>query len=249
MNITQAAKIEIFKVKRKGLLPLIIGGGLLSILVSYLPSIETKRFDWPELFSASQFIFNQILFLLGGYISGMMFAGEYENNTMDCLAASPIKKSLIVYGKVLAAFFLLFCSVVCAIVLAMAAGAFAGCENFSGVLFGRYLAACFAALALHTAFLPLYMLIGELGKKTLYPSIAGMGMIIFALLFLPKGFSVYFPPCVPALALLSILGNNSYVEFFRFGGVPRISAVQAVTVSAGLAVITSVIMLARRRER
>lgn len=250
MNITGSAAIESIKLRRRGIPFLAAGASLFTLLVTCLPSIETGVLDWPELFSSSQFIFNQVQFLILSFFTGLVFAGEFESDTFDTLAVSPVSFPVIILGKILVILGLLIITVFCTFGLILAAGAVLRCPNFSDLLLGRYLLSTLCTVLLHSAFIPFYIMTSLIGRKILYTSIAGMVMVAIAMIFLISDFGVFIPSCIPALLQFRILGLNAYSQFFGFTALPEPGFLPTflifIAMTAAPAAVTVILLKSRR---
>ena len=214
MRFIRSIAVELLKLKRKRLLYLIAGAVLFSIVTAYLPSISTGRFDWQELLSASLFIYSEILFLLFSYITGLVFAGEFENGTIDAVMSTPISISEILFGKAIVVVALSGVAMLGAIVGAVSAGITFRFGSLSPELFGRYCSALAIVMLIQLCYVPLYMLVSVSTRKTIYPSVIGMLMVVIMMVFAVADYAAYIPPCFPVLIHAEILGGNAYTTEF-----------------------------------
>jgi ABC-type transport system involved in multi-copper enzyme maturation permease subunit len=214
MKIARSIAVELLKLKRKRLLILVGGSILFSIIVAYLPSISTGRFDWHELLSANLFILAEILFLMFSYVTGVIFASEYENGTIETVLSTPVSISEIVFGKVAAIVAFALVTVFGAIIFTLCAGVAFRIGRLPSELFGRYCRALAIIVLIQLCYIPLYILASVSMKKTIYPSVFGMLMIAVMMVFSVADYATYIPPCFPVLIQFEILGGNAYTGEF-----------------------------------
>ena len=146
VSLRAAVGAEFLKIKRRGLPYLFGGAALFSVLVSYLPSIESEIFDWQELLSAGQFVHNQVLFLLASYVTGFIFAGEYENRTVESVFSTPITPGKLAVSKIFTVLALSSVSAVWTAGFSMLSGVVFGFGRLSQSLSSSYVRSCPLAL-------------------------------------------------------------------------------------------------------
>lgn len=206
--------IEVLKLKRRRILILCAGAIIFTIVTSYLPSISTGVFGWQELLSSSIFMLGEILFLLFSYIAGTIFAGEYENNTIEPMLSAPVSITEIVFGKSVAIAATAGATMITAIALTLFSGVIFRFGRLPGELFGRYTAALVIVILMHLCYIPAYVYLSVSTKKTIFPSVFGMAMVVVMMIFAVADYAAYIPPCYPVLIQVRILGTNAYTDQF-----------------------------------
>ncbi len=249
MNIIKLLNIELMKMKRKGLLLILAGASIFIVLVSFLPSLLEDDFTWHELLSASLFMYGMLLFQITSFITGSIFAGEYENNTMELIAASPTPMHLVIIAKTAAVICLLLFEVIFTCLFTIIAGTIFNCPGFSIDLFGNYLPAAAATMLIHMGFISFYIMISELGRKALYTAVSGIGFSVLAFLFLGKYYADFLPFCIPALTQFQILGKNNYTEFFRLASLPEVGFFKTAVIFLLLTAIPAIIIREKRKRK
>ena len=198
MRIVRSIAVELLKLRRRRLLILVGGSILFSIITAYLPSISTGRFDWQELLSASMFMLAEILFLVFSYITGVIFAAEYENDTIEAALCTPVPISEIVFGKAFAVVVFAALTVFSAIIFTLCAGAVFRFGRLPVELFGRYCKALAVVVLIQLCFVPFYILASVSTKKTIYPSVFGMLMVTVMMVFAVADYAKYIRPAFPS---------------------------------------------------
>ena len=206
--------VELLKLRRKRLIVLAFAAVLFTIVTAYLPSISTGRFNWQELFSASMFMLSEVLYLLFGYITGIVFAGEFENNTIESLLSTPISISEVVFGKLAAITAMAIVTLFAAFALTLSAGLVFRFGQIPAGLLGNYLKALAIVVITHLCYIPIYILTSVSTKKTIYPSVIGMAMVAVMMIFAVAEYAGYIPACFPLLIQVEILGNSAYTRDF-----------------------------------
>jgi ABC-type transport system involved in multi-copper enzyme maturation permease subunit len=238
LKLSRSIAVELLKLRRKKLPILIPGVVLFSILTAYLPSISTGWFDWQELFSASMFVFSEVLFLLLGYVTGLVFAGEYEYGTMEPLLSTPVSIAEIVVGKLAA--------IVCvSFATALSAFAFTLCSRliftFGPIppgLVMAYAKTLIIVVLIHLAFVPAYILASVSTKRVIYPAVFGMAMVAVMMIFAVAKYANYIPSCFPILIQVEMLGKSAYTrEFLRTQELASVEPLVAISMLSVIAAL------------
>ena len=238
MRIVGSISVELLKLRRRRLLILVGGSILFSIGTAYLPSISPGRFDWQELLSSSVFILAELLFLVFSYITGVIFASEYENDTIEAVLSTPVSITEIVFGKVSAVVAFAVVTVLGAISFSLCAGLAFRLGPLPVELFVRYCRALAAIVLMQLCYVPLYILASVSTKKTIYPAVFGMLMVAVMMVFAVADYAMYIPPCFPVLIQLEILGRNAYIgEFLRAQELAVVKPPVAVSLLVAIAVL------------
>jgi len=201
---------ELLKLKRT-ILPWIVAlGGILPACIALLMvSSENSKVTWELLAVSSLNYMNMSALLLIAVFIGLIFAGEYNTNTISILFTYPVSRFRFYIGKLIT---ILIVVIVIYLVLFISTLAFgiAGVKNFpSGEFLVKFFKFSLVVAVLNFVFVPVTVLACNLVKGVATSVVTGMCYVLVYMCFLGSDSGLYIPVCTPSMIISNSFVSNS----------------------------------------
>lgn len=190
---------------------LIIAGGILPEIITYLTLYKKDNIEWLDYTNMSLLSFNVQSLLTFAAFATFMWAREYEENTMELVLCYPFSRFCLVLVKLVILFFVVVVTTVLffGITLIMGRGLFE--SLIPKELLWKLIIALLHTGILHFFMMPLYLCIAIFTEISISGLITGITNMCICLALSHTSLVQYIPPCIPYVIGDHQLGMKSLI--------------------------------------
>jgi hypothetical protein len=204
-------KAELKKLRSLNIWWLVIAGGILPGVITYLTLFNKEKADWLGFTNMSLLSFNLQSLITFAAFATFMWAREYEENTMELVLCYPRPRFCLILVKVIILFLvivlttaLFFCTV-----LIMGRGMLN--SRIPQELFWKLIKALLHTDIMHFLLIPMYLCIAMITKFSISGLIFGIANMCICMTLSHTGFVQYIPQFIPYVIGDKQLGMNSLI--------------------------------------
>lgn len=188
---------------------LVIAGGILPGIITYLTLYNQEKVEWLGFTNMSLLSFNMQSLITFATFATYMWAREYEENTMEMVLCYPHQRFYMVLVKLMILFSVIVFTTAFFFCTSMVMGNVMFASNMPQELFWKLMKALLHTSIMHFLLLPLYLCIAMITKISISGLIFGIANMCFCMALSHTSFVQYIPQCIPYVVGDNLLGMKS----------------------------------------
>jgi hypothetical protein len=204
-------KAELKKLHSLNIWWLVLAGGILPEIITYLTLYNQDKLEWLTFTNMSLSSFSVQSLLTFATFATYIWAREYEENTMEMVLCYPYPRFFLILIKVVVLLFviLLTTAIFFATTLIVGRGMFE--TMMPQELFWKLTKALFHSDILHFLLIPMYLCIAMVTKSSISGLIYGITNMCICFILGHTSFVQYIPQCIPYVIGDNQLGMKSLI--------------------------------------
>lgn len=204
-------KAELKKLRSLNIWWLVIAGGILPGVVTYLTLYNQEKVGWLEFTNRSLLSFNIQSLLTFAAFATYMWAREYEENTIELVLCYPYPRFCLVLVKLMVLFLVIVFTTAFFFTTTLIVGRGVSESMMTQELLWKLIKALLHTGTMHFLLIPMYLCIAMITKTSISGLIFGIANMCICMALSQSSLVQYIPQCIPYVIGDNQLGMKSLV--------------------------------------
>lgn len=202
---------ELKKLRSLNIWWLVIAGGILPGIITYLSLYSQNGLEWLGLTNMSLHAFNIQSLLTFASFTTYVWAREYEENTLELVLCYPYPRFCLILNKLIILFLVIVFTSAFFFCTTLTIGRIVFSSMISQKLLWKLMNALLHMSIMHFLLVPMYLCIAMVTKASISGLIIGIANMCICLALSHTSFIQYIPQCLPYVIGDKLMGINSMV--------------------------------------